>query len=103
MKILGIVDQGIGPNGQLVALKKERASKHVTRSMLAYEYQVYQALAGHPCVPAVKAFGRQGNFNVLAMDLLGPTLGDQFWKRGGKFTIGMTASLGLGMVSCPAK
>ncbi|KZP10879.1 kinase-like protein [Athelia psychrophila] len=94
----GIVDQGVGPNGEVVALKKERSSKRVTRPSLAHEHKVYQALAGHPCIPAVRAFGRQGNFDVLVMDLLGPSLGDRYRKHGGKFSLSATATLGLGML-----
>lgn len=90
---LGVVDQGIGPDNELVALKKERWSSRITpsRSPLAHEHNVYNILAGHPFIPAVKAYGKQGNFNVLVMDLLGPSLGDHFRQQGKRLDLGSSA------------
>jgi hypothetical protein len=44
-------------------------------------------------------YGRQQSFNVLVMDLLGPSLADQFWRCGERFCLTTTARLELGMVS----
>jgi hypothetical protein len=73
----GIVDEGTGPNNEPVAIKKELASKKVTRSMLEHEYHVYKALAGQESIPNVRAYGYLQDFNHLVMDLLGPSLADQ--------------------------
>jgi hypothetical protein len=89
----------MGPNNEPVAIKKELAWKKATRSVLEYEYDVYKALAGHNTIPDVKVYGRHEHFNVLVMDLLGPSLGDQFRDCDKRFSMRTTARLGLGMVS----
>jgi serine/threonine protein kinase len=89
----------VGPDNEPVAIKKELASKKVTRSVLEYEYHVYKALAGHETIPNVKVYGRHEHFNILVMDLLGPSLGDQFRDCDKRFSLRTTARLGLGMVS----
>jgi casein kinase 1 len=91
----------VGPDNEPVAIKKELASKKVTRSVLEYEYHVYKALAGHETIPNVKVYGRHEHFNILVMDLLGPSLGDQFRDCDKRFSLRTTARLGLGMVSPP--
>ena len=95
---IGVVDEGVGPMGELVAIKRELASDKVTRGILEHEYHVYQALAGHFCIPEVKAYGRQQRHNVMVVDLLGPSLGDRFRQCGRRFSLGTTAHLALGMV-----
>src|SRR4051812_21652566 len=51
-------------------------------TQLAYEYRLYRILQNKngtvPGIPAVKWFGREGDFNVLVMELLGPSLEDMF-------------------------
>ena len=54
---------------------------------LAYEYKVYRTLAGGVGIPNVRWFGREGNFNVMVMDLLGPSLEDLFHACSRKFTL----------------
>lgn len=95
---IGFVDEGVGPNGELVAVKRELASHKVTRGYLEHEYNVYKALAGHFCIPEVRAYGRRDRFNLLVMDLLGPILGDRFQQCRERFSLGTTARLALGMV-----
>ena len=96
----GIVDRGSDAHGHQVAIKKELTSNKVTRSPLAHEYAVYQALGPHPALPTTYAYGRQGQFNVLVMELLGQAVGD-FLRRNGKspFSLKTVVLLGIGMVS----
>ncbi|KAF8964368.1 kinase-like domain-containing protein [Flammula alnicola] len=94
----GVIDEGVGPNGESVAIKKELASDKVTRPNLEHEYHVYKALAGHECIPDVKAYGRQRRHNVMVMDLLGPSLGDRFRHCAHRFSLRTTARLALGML-----
>jgi hypothetical protein len=66
--------------GEEVAVKLESVkSRH---PQLAYEYRLYRILQNKngtvPGIPAVKWFGREGDFNVLVMELLGPSLEDMF-------------------------
>ena len=93
-----MVDQGVGPNGELVAIKKELTSDKITRPILEHEFHVYQALAGHFCIPEVIAYGRQQRFNVMVVELLGPSLLDRFRQCGRSFSLGTTVRLALGMV-----
>jgi hypothetical protein len=65
-------------SGEEVAVKLESVkSRH---PQLAYEYRLYRILQNKngtvPGIPAVKWFGREGDFNVLVMELLGPSLED---------------------------
>lgn len=94
----GVVDEGVGPNGELVAIKKELTSDKITRPILEHEYHVYKPLAGHFSIPDVKAYGRQQRHNVMVVELLGPSLGDRFRQCGRRFSLGTTAHLALGMV-----
>jgi hypothetical protein len=93
------VDEGAGPDNEPVAIKKELASNEVTRPIFEHEYHVYKALAGHESIINIKAYGRQKNFNIMVMDLLGPSLGAQFRRCDNRFSLRTTARLGLGMVS----
>jgi predicted Ser/Thr protein kinase len=96
---IGILEEGVGPDGERVAIKKERiSSPRITRPSLAHEYKIYKILEGHPQIPRVFAYGKHGNFDVMAMELLGATLGDRFRQCGKKFTLQYALILGLGMV-----
>ena len=95
--VQGVVEEGVGPNGKLVGMKRELASDRVTRPILEHEYHVYKALAGHICIPNVKAYGRQHRFNIMIMDLLGPSLGDRFQGCGNGFNLRTTICLALGI------
>lgn len=69
--------------GEEVAVKLESIkSRH---PQLAYEYRLYRILQNKngtvPGIPGVKWFGREGDFNVLVMELLGPSLEDMFNVR----------------------
>lgn len=54
---------------------------------LYYEYRVYRLLEGGEGIPSVYWFGREKQFNIMVMDLLGPSLEDllEFCSR--KFTL----------------
>ncbi|CAH2069677.1 unnamed protein product [Thlaspi arvense] len=59
-----------------VAIKLESVkTKH---PQLLYESKLYRILQGGTGVPNVKWFGVEGDYNVLVMDLLGPSLEDLF-------------------------
>ncbi|KAF9518123.1 hypothetical protein BS47DRAFT_1290005 [Hydnum rufescens UP504] len=62
--------------GQLVAVKKSRVSLRVQRTLFQHEARVLRLLCSHPAIPAVHAIGRFKHFEYLAMELLGPSLGD---------------------------
>ncbi|KAK4780990.1 hypothetical protein SAY87_017096 [Trapa incisa] len=59
-----------------VAIKLEIVkTKH---PQLLYESKLYKILQGGTGIPNVRWFGIEGNYNVLVMDLLGPSLEDLF-------------------------
>ncbi|KAJ6348275.1 hypothetical protein OIU76_004694 [Salix suchowensis] len=59
-----------------VAIKLENVkTKH---PQLLYESKLYKMLQGGTGIPNVKWFGAEGDYNVLVMDLLGPSLEDLF-------------------------
>ena len=63
-------------DGEEVAVKMESAfTKH---PQLNYESKVYKILQGGLGIPNTKWFGIEKNYNVLVMDLLGPSLEDMF-------------------------
>ena len=45
---------------------------------LAYEYRLYCILSPAVGLPNVKWYGREGDYNVLVLDLLGPSLEELF-------------------------
>jgi len=72
-------------SGDKVAIKLESVkSRH---PQLAYEYRVYRLLQGGVGLPKVHWFGREGDFNALVMDILGPSLEDLFNFCSRKFTL----------------
>ena len=62
--------------GKEVAIKVEPAvAKH---SPLKQESKIYKSLMGGPGVPWIIWSGKQGDYNVMVIDLLGPSLEDLF-------------------------
>jgi casein kinase I family protein HRR25 len=65
--------------GKEVAIKLEPAissSRH--NSPLKQESKIYKTLMGGTGVPWIMWSGKQGDYNVLVLDLLGPSLEDLF-------------------------
>lgn len=90
-------------SGNFVAVKLEPVkTKH---PQLLYESRLYKLLAGgssseHPTgLPKVHWYGVEGDFNVLVIDLLGPSLEDLFCFMQRKFSIGTVLKLGEQMVA----
>ncbi|KAF8152349.1 kinase-like protein [Crassisporium funariophilum] len=71
--------------GKEVAIKLEPAiAKH---SPLKQESKIYKTLMGGPGVPWIMWSGRQGDYNVMIIDLLGPSLEDLFKKCNRHFSL----------------
>lgn len=71
--------------GEEVAIKLE--SINARHPQLEYEARVYKLLAGGVGIPFVRWFGVEGEFNVLVLDLLGPSLEDLFNFCGRTFSL----------------
>jgi serine/threonine protein kinase len=81
-----------------VAVKIEHPGQ---AEQLLYEGQVYRKLEGGPGIPKVWWYGMHGSmFNVLVMDLLGPSLHDLFMESGHKFSLKTVLMLVDQMLDC---
>lgn len=72
-------------NGEEVALKVE--SVMARHPQLLYEYKLYKVLNGGVGIPHIRCFTQERSFNILVMDLLGPSLEDLFNFCSRHFTI----------------
>ncbi|KAK2455247.1 Casein kinase 1-like protein 6 [Trifolium repens] len=71
--------------GEEVAVKLE--SVKTRHPQLHYESKLYMLLQGGTGIPHLKWFGVEGEYNVMAIDLLGPSLEDLFNYCNRKFTL----------------
>mmetsp|Transcript_98890 Transcript_98890/g.189800 ORF Transcript_98890/g.189800 Transcript_98890/m.189800 type:complete len:323 (+) Transcript_98890:97-1065(+) len=83
--------------GDEVAIKLESIkSKH---PQLLYESKLYKILAGGIGVPNVHWYGVEGDYNVMVIDLLGPSLEDLFSFCNRKFSLKTVLMLADQMVN----
>ncbi|KAA8543385.1 hypothetical protein F0562_021120 [Nyssa sinensis] len=82
----GELYQGVNvQSGDEVAIKLESAkTKH---PQLQYESKIYMLLQGGTGIPNLKWFGVESEYNVMVIDLLGPSLEDLFNYCNRKFTL----------------
>ncbi|KAH7102309.1 putative casein kinase [Auriculariales sp. MPI-PUGE-AT-0066] len=81
----GMIYEGVNlTNNQTVAIKFE--PKKSEAPQLRDECRAYKILLGCPGVPQIYHFGSENAYNVLVIDLLGPSLEDMFDKCGRKFS-----------------
>ena len=84
-------------SGEEVAIKLEPLkSKH---PQLMYESKIYRVLQGGYGIPGLKWFGSEGDYNVLVIDLLGPSLEDLFNYCGKRFSLKTVLMLADQMIS----
>ena len=86
------------PTGEEVAIKLE--SVKTRHPQLHYESKLYRVLSADRehaprGIPAMRWYGVEGNYNVLIMDLLGPSLEDLFNYCGRTFTVTTVCMLAL--------
>ena len=70
----------------LVAIKLEQINKET----IFNEIEIYRNLEGVQRIPRLIWAGIQGNYNILVMNLLGPSLKQLMEKCGGKFSLATT-------------
>ncbi|XP_050891249.1 uncharacterized protein LOC127096743 [Lathyrus oleraceus] len=70
---------------ELVAIKKE--NKKTKQPQLLYEAKLYNILKGGSGIPRMKWFGTDGDYNVLVLELMGPSLEDLLYYCEGKFSL----------------
>lgn len=93
-------DIHIGSNvqtGEEVAIKLE--SVKAKQPQLLYESKLYKLIAGNPGIPNVHWYGMEGEFNVMVIDLLGPSLEDLFNFCERKFSLKTLLMIGEQMLT----
>lgn len=80
-----------------VAIKLESAQIRVPQ--LFHEAKLYKTLAGGAIVPKVHWYGAEGDYNVMVMDLLGPSLEELFNVCSRKFSLKTVLMLADQMIS----
>ncbi|KAF5839014.1 serine/threonine kinase [Dunaliella salina] len=84
-------------SGEEVAIKLETCkTKH---PQLLYESKLYKILQGGVGIPNVRWYGVEGDYNVMVMDLMGPSLEDLFNFCNRKFSLKTTLMLTDQMLS----
>jgi len=71
--------------GEEVAIKLE--SIKTRHPQLLYESKIYRILQGGLGIPNVRWYGIEGDYNVMVLDLLGPSLEDLFNYCGRRFQL----------------
>jgi len=80
---------------EYVALKFEHRSSKGCKYGPPYEWTVYDCLDSMPGVPKVYYKGRQGDFYVMVMDILGPSLWDVWNNQGQQMPTEMVACIAV--------
>ncbi|KAG2691893.1 hypothetical protein I3760_08G027200 [Carya illinoinensis] len=93
------VNERTGPGAVEVALKFEHRSSKGCNYGPPYEWQVYSALGGSHGVPRVHYKGRQGDYYVMVMDMLGPSLWDVWNNNSHTMSIDMVACIAIEAIS----
>ncbi|CAN6441216.1 unnamed protein product [Victoria cruziana] len=88
-----------GPGAVEVALKFEHRSSKGCNYGPPYEWQVYNALGGSHGVPRVHYKGRQGDYYVMVMDMLGPSLWDVWNNNAHVMSTEMVACIAIEAIS----
>ncbi|KAH3903463.1 related to casein kinase-1 hhp1 [Saccharomycodes ludwigii] len=84
-------------SGEEVAIKLESIdSKH---PQLEYESRVYKYLSGGVGIPFMRWYGREGDYNAMVIDLLGPSLEDLFNYCYRQFSLKTVIMLAIQMIS----
>lgn len=93
-RVTGGNERATGSAALEVALKFEHRNSKGCNYGPPYEWQVYNTLGGSHGVPKVHYKGKQGDYYVMVMDMLGPSLWD-VWNSSGQ-------SMSSEMVACIA-
>ncbi|KAK9282472.1 hypothetical protein L1049_005390 [Liquidambar formosana] len=95
----GNTSERTGPGAVEVALKFEHRSSKGCNYGPPYEWQVYNTLGGSHGVPRVHYKGRQGDYYVMVMDMLGPSLWDVWNNNSHTMSIEMVACIAIEAIS----
>ncbi|XP_012570657.1 casein kinase 1-like protein HD16 [Cicer arietinum] len=90
---------GAGAGAPEVALKFEHKSSKGCNYGPPYEWQVYNVLGGSHGVPRVHYKGRHGDFYIMVMDMLGPSLWDVWNNKTHTMSAEMVACIAIEAIS----
>uniref|UniRef100_A0A803KLY0 non-specific serine/threonine protein kinase n=1 Tax=Chenopodium quinoa TaxID=63459 RepID=A0A803KLY0_CHEQI len=92
-------ERATGVGALEVALKFEHKNSKGCNYGPPYEWQVYNTLGGSHGVPKVHYKGRQGEYYVMVMDMLGPSLWDVWNSSGQTMSVEMVACIAVESLS----
>ncbi|KAL3632966.1 Casein kinase 1-like protein hd16 [Castilleja foliolosa] len=95
----GSANERTGPGAIEVALKLEHRNSKGCNDGPPYEWKVYDTLGGSHGVPRVHYKGRQGNYYVMVMDMLGPSLWDVWNNNSHTMSVEMVACIAIEAIS----
>ncbi|CAI8591666.1 unnamed protein product [Vicia faba] len=98
-RVTGGNDRLNGPGATEVALKFEHRNSKGCNYGPPYEWQVYNTLGGSHGIPKVHYKGRQGEYYVMVMDMLGPSLWDVWNTTGQAMSAEMTSCIAVESLS----
>lgn len=84
-------------SGAEVAVKLEHA--RTPHPKLLKEVRVYSSLQGCKGIPAVHWYGVQSSYNIMVLDLLGPSLDTLFRISGRKFSLETCSMIGTQLIN----
>lgn len=88
-----------GPGALEVALKFERKNGKGCSNSPPCEWQVYNKLSGSYGIPRVHYKGSQGEYYIMVMDMLGPSLWDAWKDKSQPVSIEMVACIAVEAIS----
>jgi len=92
-------DRNNGANALEVALKFEHRTSKGCNYGAPSEWQVYNTLSGNHGVPRVHYKGKQGDFYIMVMDMLGPSLWDVWNNNSHSMSVEMVACIAIEAIS----
>lgn len=98
-RVTGGNERTSGPSATEVALKFEHRNSKGCNYGPPYEWQVYNTLGGSHGVPRVHYKGKQGDYYVMVMDMLGPSLWDVWNSSGQAMSSEMVACIAVESLS----
>ncbi|WOL01005.1 casein kinase 1-like protein HD16 [Canna indica] len=98
-RVSGGMERTTGPGALEVAIKFEHRNSKGCNYGPPYEWQVYSALGASYGVPRVHYKGRQGDYYVMVMDMLGPSLWDTWNSSGQAMSSEMVACIAVESIS----
>ncbi|KAJ9697814.1 hypothetical protein PVL29_007105 [Vitis rotundifolia] len=98
-RVTGGNERTSGAGATEVALKFEHRNSKGCNYGPPYEWQVYNTLGGSHGVPRVHYKGKQGDYYVMVMDMLGPSLWDVWNSSGQAMSSEMVACIAVESLS----